>query len=149
MLGWKKNTAGILLPKTQSGISTDPKAWLPIDQLHQKAILTIRDSISSDLSAEIGRIDIRPQKGVAKFVFKDHYWEVQLDCQNGEVLQIAKRNSDLIERIHDGSILDHWLGTSGSPIKLVYTTLAGLALLGFLISGIWLYFGAKWIKKAK
>ncbi len=149
MLGWKKNTGGVLLPKTQKGISSNPADWVPVDSLYKIALSTIKDSLDTELSPEISRIDIRPQKGIAKFVFKKHYWEIQLDCQSGEVLQIAKRNSDLIERIHDGSILDGWLGTKGSPVKLLYTTLMGIALLGFVISGVWLYFGAGWVKKAK
>lgn len=149
LLGWKKHTGGALLPNTQRGISTAPAKWLPVDSLYQLATQTVKDSISADFSPEISRIDIRPSKGVAKFVFKHHYWEVQLDCTTGEALQVARRNSDLIERIHDGSIIDSWLNIKGSPFKLLYTSLAGLSLLSFIITGVFLYFGAKWVKRVK
>ncbi len=149
LLGWKKHTGGALLPDTQRGISSDPSIWLPVDSLQGLAIKTLNDSVAGSLSPEISRIDIRPPKGIAKFVFKDHYWEIQLDCTTGKPLQVARRNSDLIERIHDGSIIDNWLNIKGSPFKLAYTSLAGLSLLSFIITGIFLYFGAKWVKRSK
>ena len=149
LLGWKKNTAGTLLPHTKKGISTDPSTWLSVDSLYHIAIQILRDSVSAELSPEISRIDMRPSKGIAKFIFKKHYWEIQLDCNTGKPLQIARRNSDLIERIHDGSIIDNWLGIKGSPFKLIYTTIAGLSLLSFVITGLFLYFGAKWVKRSK
>ncbi len=149
LLGWKKNSAGALLPQTQKGITTDQTKWLSIDSLHTLAMQTLKDSVSTTLSTDISRIDIRPTKGIAKFVFDNHYWEIQLDCSTGKALQIAHRNSDLIERIHDGSIIDHVFNIKGSPFKLLYTTLAGISLLSFVITGIFLYFGAKWVKRGK
>lgn len=149
LLGWKKNVAGTLLPHTQRGISTDPARWLPTDSLYIIATQTLKDSVSEELSPTISRIDIRPSKGIAKFIFEDHYWEIQLDCSTGKVLQIARRNSDLIERIHDGSIIDDIFNIKGSPFKLLYTTLAGLSLLSFVITGLFLYFGAKWVKQSR
>lgn len=149
LLGWKKHTGGALLPDTQRGISVNPSTWLPVDSLYQLAAQVLNDSVSTSLSPEISRIDMRPPKGVAKFIFKHHYWEIQLDCATGEALQIARRNSDLIERIHDGSIIDNWLNIKGSPFKLLYTSLAGLSLLSFIITGIFLYFGAKWVKRVR
>jgi uncharacterized iron-regulated membrane protein len=50
----------------------------------------------------IGRLDVRPDKGVVK-VQCNNRWEVQLDTQTGDVLQVAYRRSDLIESLHDGS----------------------------------------------
>lgn len=51
---------------------------------------------------DIDRLDVRPAKGIIKVQGKNH-WEVQLDAQSGEVLQVAYRRSDTIEAIHDGS----------------------------------------------
>jgi hypothetical protein len=88
-------------------------------------------------------IDVRKDKGMVKFVFNDHFWGIQLDGATGKLLQIERRNSDMIENIHDGSILDHYLGTTGEPIKVVYTTIMGLGLLIFTITGFWLWYGPK------
>lgn len=149
LLGWKNNSNGLILPETQNGTSTILKEWLPIDSLHQKAIFYLQDSISTNLSLEINRIDIRKNKGIVKFVFTDHLWEVQLDGANGNLLQLGKRHSDFIENLHDGSVLDTWFNTSNKPIKLIYTSIMGLALLLFTITGFWLWYGPKRMKQIK
>ena len=143
LLGWKKNSGGVILAKTYQGSSADLKDWLPIDVLHQKAVRVMRESVSPDLSLALDRIDIRPDKGVAKFVFIEHYWGVQLDGVTGEVLHIERRRADLIENIHDGSVLDYLAGTSGGQLKLIYTSVMGTALLTFTVSGFWLWYGPK------
>jgi hypothetical protein len=142
-LGWKKNSGGYILPKSFEGTSTNLADWLPIDSLHKNACAIARDSISPALSLELERIDARPDKGMVKFVFIDGYWGVQLDGATGELLHIERRNSDFIENIHDGSILDYLFGTTSEQIKLVYTTIMGLSLLLFTITGFWLWFGPK------
>ena len=102
----------------------------------------MRESVSPDLSLELDRIDIRPDKGVVKFVFVEHYWGVQLDGATGEVLHIERRRADFIENVHDGSVLDYLAGTGGQ-IKLAYTSIMGVALLTFTLTGFWLWYGPK------
>ena len=51
---------------------------------------------------DIDRLDVRPGKGIIKVRGKNH-WEVQLNAQSGDVLQVAYRRTDTIEAIHDGS----------------------------------------------
>jgi len=148
LLGWKKHTGGIILPKSYQGTSTDMKDWLPVDELHKRAVEVVREQISAEMSPELERIDFRPDKGMVKFVFVEDYWGVQLDCATGELLHIERRRSDFIENIHDGSILDYVTGTDGEQIKLIYTSLMGSALLLFTISGFWLWYGPKQFKKS-
>ncbi|MCE9539542.1 MAG: PepSY domain-containing protein [Bacteroidetes bacterium] len=149
LLGWKKNSFGLILPAASKGISSDLKTWLPLDSLQTIAIKTLHDSISPVLSDELERIDARPQKGMLKFVFADDYWEVQLDGTNGNVLQINRRRSDIIESIHDGTILDVLFNTKNDQLKLSYTSIMGLALLLLTISGFWLWYGPKKLRKQK
>lgn len=148
MLGWKKHSAGMILPESFEGVSTDLRDWLPIDSLHTIACNVLRDSVSSDLSTDLERIDIRKDKGMVKFVFIDHFWGIQLDGSTGKLLHIERRRSDFIESIHDGSILDHYFGTTGEYIKLVYTSTMGLALLTFTATGFWLWYGPKRMKRS-
>ncbi|MEC8831227.1 MAG: PepSY domain-containing protein, partial [Bacteroidota bacterium] len=75
LLGWKKNSNGYIIPKTQKGTTTDLKKWLPVDSLHTIACNTLHNDVSADLSAEIDRIDMRKEKGSVKFVFVDSYYE--------------------------------------------------------------------------
>ena len=147
LLGWKKHSNGTILPKSYSGTSTDLKDWLPIDSLHTIACKTLRESVSKDLSLELERIDIRKDKGMVKFVFIDHFWGIQLDGTTGKILHIERRRSDFIENLHDGSILDYYFNTKGEYFKLVYTTIMGCALLLFTITGFWLWYGPKRMRR--
>lgn len=149
LLGWKNNSNGLILPKTLKGSTTSLEQWKPVYTLYNKACFILHDSISPDLSLNLNRIDIRKEKGIVKFVFEDHNWEIQLDGATSELLQIGKRNSDLIESIHDGSIIDSWFGTSNKQFKVFYTTVLGFALLLFTITGFWLWYGPKRMKSVK
>ena len=68
LLGWKKEM-GFQAP-TAKGASANPLSWLPIGVLHEKANLYLRDSVDSSLSTELDRIDVRPAKGIAKFIYQ-------------------------------------------------------------------------------
>ena len=146
LLGWKKDTNGVILPKTQEGTTSNLQEWLSVDSLHNIACHTLHTSVSPDLSLELDRIDMRKDKGSVKFVFVEQYYEVQLDGATGNVLSIGQRKSDFLENVHDGSILDRYLGTSGA-IKLVYTSVMGVSLLMFTITGFWLWYGPKKMRK--
>lgn len=149
LLGWKSNSNGYILPKTQEGTSTVLSEWLSLDSLYSISCHVAHDSIDPQLSLELNRIDVRKNKGIAKFVFEEGNWGVQLDGATGEILQIGKRRSDLIENLHDGSFFDDQFGTKGKPIKLIYTTILGLALILFTVTGFWLWYGPKRLKNKK
>ena len=149
LLGWKKNSFGLILPPTAKGVSADLKTWLPFDSLQTIAVKVLHDSISPTLSPDLERIDARPSKGIVKFVFEDDYWEIQLDGTTGKTLQINRRTSDIIENIHDGTILDVLFNTKNDQFKLSYTSIMGLALLLLTASGFWLWYGPKRMRKLK
>jgi uncharacterized iron-regulated membrane protein len=143
LLGLKKHSNGWLLSKSYQGTSRNVHDWLPIAVLHERASTIVRESIAPDLAAEFERIDIRPDKGMVKFVLANDYWGIQLDLATGELLHIERRRSDFIENLHDGSILDDLLGTNDDQIKITYTVVMGLALLTFTVTGFWLWIGPK------
>lgn len=146
-LGWKKHSGGNILPKSYKGMSTNLEEWQPIDQLNKMATDILKDSIDANLSPKLSRIDIRQTKGMLKFIYSEHHWEIQLDGVTGELLNIGKRHSDWIENVHDGSIVDDYVGIPNGLFKLFYTTLMGLALLVFTITGFWLWYGPKKMRK--
>lgn len=141
LLGWKKNS-DYLQPPTTRGESTALADWLPADRLLTLAQHALRDSLGTDYSTEIDRIDYRPGKGIAKFRFEGHLEEVQLDGATGQVLSVGARRADLIEQIHDGSIV-------GDMFKLIYSTTMGLATIVFTISGFWLWYGPKRMRRKR
>ena len=149
LLGWKKNTNGWLLPVTTKGTSTNLAVWKPIASLHAIADSVLLNRVDKTLSNDLDRIDIRKEKGIVKFVYAKHYWEVQLDGATGNVLQVNLRKSDFIEDIHDASYLDTYFNTKGEPIKLTYTLIMGVALFLFCTTGFWLWYGPKLIRNKK
>ena len=145
LLGWKKQTA--LLPLTASGTVQAPAAWISFSQVMEVAEKYAADELQ--IEAEIDRIDVRPDDGVAKVLFNEVFWEVQVDLSTGQVLSANQRNSDIIEKIHDGSIVD-WAGNWGSDtFKLTYTTLVSLGLMVLSLSGFYLWYNPKRIKNNK
>lgn len=149
ILGWKKNSFGLILPESSTGRSSDIATWLPWDSLQTIAIHTLHNSVSPSLSTKLERIDARPQKGIVKFVFSDDYWEVQVDGMTGKVLLVDQRRSDIIENIHDGTILDVLFNTKDDQFKLSYTSIMGSALLMLIITGGWLWYGPKKMRRKK
>jgi len=145
LLGWKKQID--LLPPTQNGSSRVASEWLTLDRIQAIAQDYARDSLRA--SSEIDRIDIRPQKGVAKIVFLHHFTEIQIDCHSGAVLSRATRRSDFIEKIHDGSILDYFFQTESEQVKLTYTTIVASGLILLSISGFVLWNNPRRIRKHK
>lgn len=144
--GMEKELQRIYSPRNTTRNYRRTKKWLPVDSLHTIALNTINNEVPNT-SFKVDRIDMRKEKGSVKFLFVDSFYEVQLDGANGNVLSIGKRRSDFFENIHDGSIVDDYLGTNGY-IKLVYTNVMGISLLIFTITGFWLWYGPKRMRKA-
>ncbi len=144
LLGWKKQAN--LTPPTEKGVATNAEKWLSLDSVQ---LIAMRFSTDSLNGAEIDRIDIRPSKGIAKIIFTSDYTELQIDLTTGKISHIQKRWNDLIEQIHDGTIMDRWIGTEGDPFKIGYTTLTSMGLMLLSLSGFWLWWNPKRIRKLK
>lgn len=149
LLGWKKHSGDVFMPQTRTGSSVNLEEWIPLDQLHVMAIDSIEAYLPNQTPFVLDRMDIRRDDGVIKFRFKDNYREIQLDGATGQVLSIGTRRADLFEAIHDGSILDTWFNTTNGQFKLIYTSVMGAGLLLFTVSGFWLWYGPKRMKKKK
>ncbi len=90
---------------------------------------------------DVDRIDVRPADGVAKVILNDRT-EVQVDLATGKPLQVAYRTSDVIETIHDFSILGGWA-------KYVLSFGSGIALLAMGATGAYLFLLPMIIKRRK
>lgn len=119
---------------------------LPLQELQDTAVAYIQ---SVGLSAQINRIDYRPRKGLAKVRFEHHFTELQLNCFTGAIISKKTRTADIIEAIHDGSIIDFYFTNSSEPTKLVYSTFTSLTLIFLSLSGFWLWINPKRIKNLK
>lgn len=143
LLTWKDEFQ--LKPKTLS-VTTDDKILISLNLIKDNAIKHIE---SLNLSSEINRIDYRPRKGIAKVRFENHFTELQIDCYTGEIVSEKNRTADVIEMIHDGSILDFLFKNKSKPLKLLYSTISSLGLILLAFSGFWLWIKPKQLKKLK
>jgi uncharacterized iron-regulated membrane protein len=138
LLGWKKNVE-TLQPRTFKGNSPSLRDWKSFSEIENIAVSAL-DSILDD--PQIDRMDVRPDKGIIKVVFTEGYWEAQVDGQSGNVFSVARRHSDWIEHLHDGSLFSE-------GFKLIYTNLLGIGLCTLALSGLWLWYGPKVIRRSK
>ena len=80
---------------------------------------------------DINRIDIRPDKGIAKIRSNNH-WEIQIDSKTAEVFSVKYRRSDIIESVHDGSFFTDY-------VKFGWFLPTGILLIFVSISGIYMF----------
>ena len=126
------------LPKDSSWISLREIDSISKDYIHNKL----------ELDTVIDRIDIRPSKGVAKVLFSNHFTELQIDVASGEILSVSSRVDTIIEKIHDGSIVDYFI-TKSNFAKITYSSLLSIGLIFMSISGFFLWYLPKKIKSRK
>jgi uncharacterized iron-regulated membrane protein len=149
LLAWKKNSADLIAVSTQKGTTNQIEEWMPISELTELAMAFYRSEFPQKNINQPDRIDARPSSGTIKFLFSGNYYEIQLDAATGDLLYSGYRVADIIENIHDGSIVDKLLGTENQIIKLLYSTLLGLASLTFAITGFWVWNERNKIRKIK
>ncbi len=137
-----KKDIDIIQPPTQKGVSKDLATWKSIDELSQLATAAFYKEYPTQEGNEIDRLDVRPSKGIAKVLFEEGNWEVQIDGTSGEVKSIAKRYSDWIESLHDGSIIS-------DLFKLFSMNILGIGVLFLISSGVWLWYGPKVVREMK
>ena len=111
--------------------------------------IAINYSDSLNLDNTINRIDYRPSKGIAKVRFEYHFTELQINCYTGDIISVKQRTADIIEMIHDGSIIDYLFRSDSHYTKLLYSTLTSLGLILLSISGFMMWLRPKQIKAIK
>ena len=125
-------------PSSQKGVERETIPMASMDDLF-KAAKSIEHAGFTNWS-ELDRADLKPGKGIIKFVSATH-WEVQVDTSTAKVLQVAKRRSDVIEAIHDGSYFADWM-------KLGLFLPVGITLFILWLTGVYLFVLTEY-KKAK
>ena len=137
-----KKEVPLLQPTTAAGSSLEMSNWKSFSEIESLALTAFYSAHPNQKDNLIDRFDARPSKGIVKILFKDGYWEVQIDPVSGEVKSIAKRHSDWIEALHDGSIIN-------DLFKIISMNFLGFGLLALITTGLWLWYGPKKIRKKK
>ena len=100
-------------------------------QSYLDAVSTVKEANISSWD-DIERIDIRPDKGIAKIKSKNN-WEIQIDIETFEIYSSSFRRSDIIESIHDGSFFSE-------IVKYGWFLPSGILLLILSLTGIYMFF---------
>jgi uncharacterized iron-regulated membrane protein len=126
ILQLKKHSAWVQPPEKRGSTKT-PTVELShiLDALKRHPTLDVQDW------SHVKRIDVRPDRGVAKAWLHTDY-EAQVDLGTAEILQIAYRRSDWLESIHDGSIF-------GDAVKLYVFFPAAITLVVLWTGGVWMF----------
>ncbi len=143
LLTWKDE---LQLKPSSAKVAAENRSLISLQTIHDNAVSYIE---SQNLSSEINRIDYRPNKGIAKVRFEQHFTELQIDCYTGAILSEKTQTADVVEMIHDGSIIDFVFSNSSSTSKLVYSTFTSLGLLFLSFSGFILWLRPRKMKKLK
>lgn len=124
-------------PMTIKGSGTSPEiSWQQI----LESTSNVPQAGVDDWS-DIDRVDVRPDKGVAK-VQCNNRWEIQIDLVTGEVLAANYRRSDFIESLHDGSFFS-------DEAKLWVFLPNGMVLLVLWCTGVYLWWLPIGVKRRK
>jgi uncharacterized iron-regulated membrane protein len=143
LLTWKAELK--LQPPSQQSAFTN-QSLISLSIIEQNAI---RYADSLQLPSAINRLDYRPAKGIAKIRFENHFTELQIDCYTGKVISVKQRPDNVIEMIHDGSIIDYLFKSKSENVKLVYSSITSFGLILLAFSGFWLWLKPKQIKRHK
>jgi hypothetical protein len=116
LIGWGKNSYDYILPDIRKGSSSDLKNWVPLSSSLEKAAKQSLSDFSAELETTISRIDIRPDKGVVKFIFENHYCRIQFD--------VATKNqlTALLEQLYARTFVEHHFSSRYSFFKLFFTS---------------------------
>ncbi|MBT7310229.1 hypothetical protein HN843_00605, partial [bacterium] len=101
-------------PPTQKSEGGSVAQFITIEKLYE--IVLSQDHPDFKLPTDIDRIDVRPGKAIYKVKSEHNYSEIQVDAVSGKVLSRATRNSDLIEKLHDG-LINEGLIDSKTPLE--------------------------------
>lgn len=123
-----KKDVSWIQPESREGVSTTPS--ISFEEILDSARSIPQAEISS--WKDINRLDVRPDKGMVK-VRANNHWEIQIDTQTGDVLQVEYRRSDIIEAIHDGS----WFHES-AKLWIFFPT--GIIVTILWITGVYMFF---------
>jgi len=118
---------------------------LPLDSLEKIAISVLNDKANTKFKKS-EKVEIKIAKGTVLFYFKDAY-SIQLNGASGAPILIEKKFGGIIQDIHDGAILDSLLTNKFSLSKKVYSIIMGLSLLILTITGTYMWYKPKMIKK--
>lgn len=136
----KKEISWIQPPTLKGSAPGEMPHFTIADLYHKAADASFKIGKVFPVFAALDRVDVKPDKGTVKFITSDGL-EVQVDMATGAVLQIAVRQSDWFEKLHDGSLFANW-------VKFYIFLPAGIILFFLWATGLYLFILTEY-KKAR
>lgn len=129
LLATKGSLGWIRPPEREGETLTSLSNTIGLDQAGNAALSLGIANLASH--KDIDRMDYRPGKNIYKILSKKGYHEVQVCGTTGKVLQIAKRNDQFTEDIHDLSYFSDTLHRFVLPaiaFSLLYLSISGATM---------------------
>lgn len=145
LLSFKSAFTKVIFENKQISGESKLAAILPLDSLETIATSTLNEKASTSFKKS-EKVEIKLSKGTVIFYYKDAY-SIQLNGASGAPIIIEKKFGGIIQDIHDGAILDSLLTNKLSLSKKVYSIIMGLSLLLLTITGTYMWYKPKMIKK--
>jgi len=145
LLSFKSAFTKVIFENKQISGETKLAAILPLDSLETIATSTLNEKASTSFKKS-EKVEIKLAKGTVIFYYKDAY-SIQVNGASGAPILIEKKFGGIIQDIHDGAIVDSLLTNKLSLSKKVYSIIMGLSLLLLTITGTYMWYKPKMIKK--
>jgi uncharacterized iron-regulated membrane protein len=145
LLSFKSAFTKVIFENKQISGETKLAAILPLDSLETIATSTLNEKASTSFKKS-EKVEIKLSKGTVIFYYKDAY-SIQVNGASGAPILIEKKFGGIIQDIHDGAIVDSLLTNKLSLSKKVYSIIMGLSLLLLTITGTYMWYKPKMIKK--
>ncbi len=148
LLGWKSSFTKTVFEDKQKTSAIELKNIIPLDSLEQISTKAINEKTSNSFkNAE--RLEIRASKGIAVAYYKKNY-SIQINATTNKPILIEQKNGGIIQDIHDGAIVgDLFNSNAGGTSKTIYSTILGLSLFLLTLTGFYLWYKPKQLKKNK
>jgi uncharacterized iron-regulated membrane protein len=145
LLSFKSAFTKIIFENREVSAETKIAKLLPLDSLEKVATSILNEKAKTEFKKS-EKVEIKISKGTVLFYYKEAY-SVQLNGGSGDPILIEKKFGGIIQDIHDGAILDSWIINKSSLFKKLYSIIMGLSLLLLTITGTYMWYKPKLIKK--
>lgn len=145
LLAFKSAFTKIIFENKEISAESKLAQILPLDSLEKVATFVLNEKANTNFKKS-EKVEIKISKGTVLFYYKDAY-SIQLNGASGAPILIEKKFGGIIQDIHDGAILDSLVANKLSLSKKFYSIIMGLSLLLLTITGTYMWYKPKTIKK--